>query len=59
MRIVEGELSDGAPAEDGFLALYERDGRTTAVLSVDRPRPFMRARRELVCGANQERPAVV
>ncbi|CAM5731891.1 NAD(P)/FAD-dependent oxidoreductase OS=Streptomyces alboniger OX=132473 GN=CP975_05090 PE=4 SV=1 [Streptomyces alboniger] len=47
VRIAEGELTDGAPADGGFLALYERDGRTTAVLSVDRPRPFMRARREL------------
>ncbi|WSQ07691.1 FAD-dependent oxidoreductase [Streptomyces sp. NBC_01231] len=47
VRIAEGELADGAPADGGFLALYERDGRTTAVLSVDRPRPFMRARREL------------
>ncbi|MFI8220923.1 NAD(P)/FAD-dependent oxidoreductase [Streptomyces sp. NPDC085932] len=47
VRVTEGELSDGAPAEGGFLARYERDGRTTAVLAVDRPRPFMRARREL------------
>ncbi|WP_405610258.1 NAD(P)/FAD-dependent oxidoreductase [Streptomyces sp. NBC_00076] len=47
VRIAEGELADGAPADGGFVALYERDGRTTAVLSVDRPRPFMRARREL------------
>ncbi|KPI21483.1 Ferredoxin--NAD(+) reductase [Actinobacteria bacterium OK074] len=47
VRIEEGALADGAPAEGGFLARYERDGRTTAVLSVDRPRPFMRARREL------------
>ncbi|MFB7087374.1 NAD(P)/FAD-dependent oxidoreductase [Streptomyces sp. NPDC056296] len=47
VRIVEGVVADGVPADDGFLARYERDGRTTAVLSVDRPRPFMRARREL------------
>ena len=47
VRIAEGKVTDGAPDEEGFLALYERDGRTTAVLSVDRPRPFMRARREL------------
>ncbi|MDO0916471.1 FAD-dependent oxidoreductase [Streptomyces sp. DT2A-34] len=59
VRITEGELADGAPVEDGFLALYERDGRTTAVLSVDRPRAFMRARRELVRRTNQTRPAVV
>lgn len=47
VHITEGELSDGAPAEGGFLARYERNGRTTAVLAVDRPRPFTRARREL------------
>ncbi|MEU0203108.1 MULTISPECIES: FAD-dependent oxidoreductase [unclassified Streptomyces] len=55
VRIAEGELSDGAPAEGGFLACYERDGRTTAVLAVDRPRPFMRARRELARDAGEER----
>ncbi|AXE84462.1 FAD-dependent oxidoreductase [Streptomyces sp. Go-475] len=55
VRIAEGELSDGAPAEGGFLARYERDGRTTAVLAVDRPRPFMRARRELARDAGEER----
>ena len=55
VRIAEGELSDGAPAEGGFLARYERDGRTTAVFAVDRPRPFMRARRELTRGAVEER----
>ncbi|MCX4573637.1 FAD-dependent oxidoreductase [Streptomyces sp. NBC_01571] len=47
VRIAEGTVEDGAPGEGGLLALYERDGRTTAVLSVDRPRPFMRARRQL------------
>ncbi|MET9868951.1 FAD-dependent oxidoreductase [Streptomyces sp. NPDC006386] len=55
VRIAEGELADGAPAEGGFLARYERDGRTTAVLAVDRPRPFMRARRELARDAGEER----
>ncbi|MFI6807535.1 oxidoreductase C-terminal domain-containing protein [Streptomyces luteogriseus] len=55
VRITEGELSDGAPAEGGFLAKYERDGRTTAVLAVDRPRPFMNARRELARGAGEGR----
>ncbi|GAA2275980.1 FAD-dependent oxidoreductase [Streptomyces hawaiiensis] len=54
VRITEGELSDGAPAEGGFLARYERNGRTTAVLAVDRPRPFMRARRELARDAGEE-----
>ncbi|MFF3850684.1 NAD(P)/FAD-dependent oxidoreductase [Streptomyces sp. NPDC002328] len=46
VRVVEGDVAEGV-TEDGFLALYERDGRTTAALSVNRPRPFMRARREL------------
>ncbi|MFD5159882.1 NAD(P)/FAD-dependent oxidoreductase [Streptomyces hawaiiensis] len=55
VRITEGQLSGGAPAEGGFLARYERDGRTTAVLAVDRPRPFMRARRELARRAGEER----
>ncbi|MFD9005756.1 NAD(P)/FAD-dependent oxidoreductase [Streptomyces sp. NPDC059582] len=50
VRITEGALADGTPADDGFLARYERGGRTTAVLSVDRPRPFLRARRELLRG---------
>ncbi|MFD5630239.1 NAD(P)/FAD-dependent oxidoreductase [Streptomyces sp. NPDC127072] len=57
VRIAEGALDDGAPAEGGFLAHYERDGRTTAVLSVDRPRPFTRARRELARGASPVEPA--
>ncbi|MFD8274964.1 NAD(P)/FAD-dependent oxidoreductase [Streptomyces flaveolus] len=57
VRITEGGLTDGAPAEDGFLARYERDGRTTAVLSVDRPRPFQRARRELARTAAPAQPA--
>jgi NADPH-dependent 2,4-dienoyl-CoA reductase/sulfur reductase-like enzyme len=59
VRLAEGELIDGAPADGGFLALYERDGRTTAVLSVDRPRPFMRARRELARGESRVRSAVL
>ncbi|MGW0734921.1 NAD(P)/FAD-dependent oxidoreductase [Streptomyces sp. NPDC002851] len=41
-RVVEGSTEGG-----GFLAVYERDGRTTAALAVDRPRPFTRIRREL------------
>ncbi|MFB7636313.1 NAD(P)/FAD-dependent oxidoreductase [Streptomyces sp. NPDC056149] len=41
-RIVEG-----SPDDRSFLARYERDGRTTAVLALNRPRPFMRLRREL------------
>jgi len=57
VRIAEGELADGAPADGGFLARYERDGRATAVLSVDRPRPFMRARRELAQEESRMRSA--
>ncbi|MFK4112957.1 NAD(P)/FAD-dependent oxidoreductase [Streptomyces sp. NPDC002176] len=47
VRVTEGELLDEGPGEAGFLARYERDGHTVAVLAVDRPRPFTRARREL------------
>ncbi|MGW1725347.1 NAD(P)/FAD-dependent oxidoreductase [Streptomyces sp. NPDC002306] len=59
VRITEGALAEGAPADDGFLARYERDGRTTAVLSVDRPRPFTRARRELSRGEGRVASAVL
>ncbi|WEB44217.1 FAD-dependent oxidoreductase [Streptomyces yunnanensis] len=41
-RIVEG-----SPDDRSFLARYERDGRTTALLALNRPRPFARLRREL------------
>ncbi|MEU3795092.1 FAD-dependent oxidoreductase [Streptomyces fructofermentans] len=51
VRVAEGTLTDGAPDATGFLALYEREGRTAAVLSIDRPRPFTRVRRELACAA--------
>lgn len=48
VHVTEGEITDdGAPGESGFLARYERDGRTVAVLGVNRPRAFMRTRREL------------
>ncbi|MFG2225172.1 NAD(P)/FAD-dependent oxidoreductase [Streptomyces sp. NPDC048644] len=40
-------IIDGSPDDRSFLAAYERDGRTTAVLALNRPRPFMRLRREL------------
>lgn len=46
-RADEGELSDEGPGDGGFLARYARDGTTVAVLPVDRPRPFTRARRAL------------
>ncbi|WP_202545177.1 FAD-dependent oxidoreductase [Streptomyces sp. SID5606] len=47
VRVEEGTIADGVPEGGGFLARYERAGRTTAVLAVDRPRSFMRARRAL------------
>lgn len=48
VHVTEGEITDdGTPGDSGFLARYERHGRTVAVLGVDRPRAFMRARREL------------
>ncbi|MFB7749420.1 oxidoreductase C-terminal domain-containing protein, partial [Streptomyces sp. NPDC056121] len=51
VRVVEGAVEDGS-----FLALYEREGVTTAALAVDRPRPFTRVRRELARG--EARPVV-
>ncbi|MFE5483424.1 NAD(P)/FAD-dependent oxidoreductase [Streptomyces sp. NPDC056527] len=51
VRVVEGSTAEG-----GFLCRYEREGRTTAVLAVDRPRPFMRARRELSAAQRAVRP---
>jgi NADPH-dependent 2,4-dienoyl-CoA reductase/sulfur reductase-like enzyme len=56
VRVAEGAIDDGMPAEGGLLAVYERDGRTTAVLAIDRPRPFMRARRELAGSADPVEP---
>ncbi|MDG4860398.1 oxidoreductase C-terminal domain-containing protein, partial [Streptomyces sp. T-3] len=47
-------IAEGSAAEGGFLARYEHAGRTTAVLAVDRPRPFMRVRRELRAEADVE-----
>lgn len=41
-------LLEGSPEGGSFLAAYEREGHTTAVLAVDRPRPFMRMRRGLL-----------
>jgi NADPH-dependent 2,4-dienoyl-CoA reductase/sulfur reductase-like enzyme len=41
-------LLEGSPEDGSFLAAYEREGHTTAVLAVDRPRPFMRMRRGLL-----------
>ncbi|MET9894988.1 FAD-dependent oxidoreductase [Streptomyces sp. NPDC006465] len=59
VRIVEGALVEGGPAEGGFLALYERAGRTTAVLGIDCPRPFMRVRRELARNEDPVEPAAL
>ncbi|WP_078594523.1 NAD(P)/FAD-dependent oxidoreductase [Streptomyces sp. NRRL S-920] len=55
VRVVEGspDASDG----DGFLAVYERAGRTTAVLALDRTRPFTKARRALMAAAATDREA--
>ncbi|WP_055568136.1 NAD(P)/FAD-dependent oxidoreductase [Streptomyces atriruber] len=58
VRIVEGSPEglggpdglggpEGGGRGAGFLAVYERAGRTTAVLAVDRARPFMKLRRGL------------
>ncbi|MFG3116202.1 NAD(P)/FAD-dependent oxidoreductase [Streptomyces sp. NPDC048197] len=44
-------ILEGSPDDRSFLACYERDGRTTAVLALNRPRPFMRHRRELARAA--------
>ncbi|WP_449657847.1 oxidoreductase C-terminal domain-containing protein [Streptomyces lancefieldiae] len=59
VRIVEGGTAEGAPAQGGLLVPYLRDGRTTAVLSVDRPRPFLRARRELARDADRVQPTAL
>ncbi|MEN8652684.1 FAD-dependent oxidoreductase [Streptomyces sp. 21So2-11] len=40
-------ITEGSVAEHSFLTLYEREGAVTGVLAVNRPRPFMRVRREL------------
>jgi 3-phenylpropionate/trans-cinnamate dioxygenase ferredoxin reductase subunit len=42
VRVVEGSVDDRR-----FLATYQRDGRTTGVLSMDMPRAFVRASRSL------------
>ncbi|MGV9428061.1 NAD(P)/FAD-dependent oxidoreductase [Streptomyces sp. NPDC003656] len=57
VRTTEGTLIDGAPGADGFLARYERDGRTVAVLAVDRSKPFTRVRRELGREKKEAQPA--
>ncbi|MGI5471361.1 NAD(P)/FAD-dependent oxidoreductase [Streptomyces sp. CA-132043] len=41
-------ILEGSPDDRTFLAAYEREGRTTAVLALNRPRPFMKQRRELM-----------
>ncbi|MGW9077042.1 NAD(P)/FAD-dependent oxidoreductase [Streptomyces kronopolitis] len=42
---------EGSPDDRSFLACYERDGHPTAVLALNRPRPFMRLRRTLARAA--------
>ncbi|MEU6119935.1 FAD-dependent oxidoreductase [Streptomyces sp. NPDC047117] len=44
-------ILEGSPDDRTFLAAYEREGRTTAVLALNRPRPFMKQRRELMRAA--------
>lgn len=51
VRILEG--SPDALDGGGFLAVYERAGRTTAALAVDRARPFMKVRRGLAAQEHQ------
>ncbi|MGW8376623.1 FAD/NAD(P)-binding oxidoreductase [Streptomyces sp. ODS28] len=46
VRVVEG-----SPDDRSFLAVYEREERTTAVLALNRPRPFTRLRRQLAGAA--------
>ncbi|UFQ14430.1 MULTISPECIES: NAD(P)/FAD-dependent oxidoreductase [Streptomyces] len=55
VRIVEG--SPEAVGEGGFLAVYERAGRRTAALAVDRLRPCMKARRQLAAAETAETAA--
>ncbi|MGX1880554.1 NAD(P)/FAD-dependent oxidoreductase [Streptomyces sp. NPDC055287] len=44
-------ITDGSPEERSFLAVYERpDGTPAAALALNRPRSFMRLRRELASG---------
>lgn len=44
-------ILEGSPDDRSFLACYEREGRTTAVLALNRPRPFMGQRRALARAA--------
>ncbi|MGD3106167.1 NAD(P)/FAD-dependent oxidoreductase [Streptomyces sp. YGL11-2] len=44
-------ILEGSPDDRSFLAGYQRAGRTTAVLALNRPRPFLRLRRELARAA--------
>ncbi|MET9513648.1 hypothetical protein [Streptomyces sp. NPDC002994] len=49
--LVPVRITDGSPGERSFLAVYERpDGTVTGALALNRPRSFMRLRRELSSG---------
>ncbi|WP_447041860.1 NAD(P)/FAD-dependent oxidoreductase [Streptomyces sp. DSM 118878] len=48
VRLVEGSLET---PHEGFLAVYERAGRTVAALGVGRARPFMKLRRNLMAAS--------
>lgn len=42
---------DGDPQDDRFVAVYERENRTVAVIAMDNPRLFTRLRKELTASA--------
>jgi NADPH-dependent 2,4-dienoyl-CoA reductase/sulfur reductase-like enzyme len=44
---VSDEVQVVVPAEDGFIALYRREGRVVGALTVDRPRDVMKLRRRV------------
>jgi NADPH-dependent 2,4-dienoyl-CoA reductase/sulfur reductase-like enzyme len=46
VEVVEGDLDAG-----NFLAVYRRDGEPVAVFAMNRPKPFVRWRRELASRA--------
>lgn len=46
VRVVEGDM-----AARSFVAVYERDGRVTAAVAMNRPKPFTALRRRLASGS--------
>ncbi|OEV05382.1 NAD(P)/FAD-dependent oxidoreductase [Streptomyces oceani] len=53
----EVRVEAGDPADRSFLAVYEREGRATAVLGVNRPKEFTRWRRALATTGSDSGPA--